>query len=253
MAAECLLVSGYFELDCGQGGDKAAVYGLVPREVPRLSGQDAVMFKFIRKVLIFVLVAAVAGVAYYYLRNPVHRRTLSQRAEEIREEIKDNAAKPVWTGTVVVVDALEGDKALVNTETNRGVAVHLAGIDAPEMGEKNRHNSQPLAEESRRYLASLIKDKAVEMAIVGTDATKSPIVLLTLDAALVNTKMVEAGLAEVSPEGFDALPAKIRHALENAELSAKEKRTNIWGLANYVRPVEYRIRQQKAGGLAGTR
>jgi hypothetical protein len=42
------------------------------------------------------------------------------------------------------------------------------------------------------------------------------------------------------------LPAKQRHAIENAQLKAKEERFCIWTLTNYVRPLEFRIRQNFA-------
>ena len=66
--------------------------------------------------------------------------------------------------------------------------------------------------------------------------------LLTLDGVLVNAKVAEAGYAEVTPETLESLPAKLRHALQNAELSAKRNNRGIWALTNYVRPVEFRIR-----------
>ena len=88
----------------------------------------------------------------------------------------------------------------------------------------------------------LVKGKAVEMSIVATDEMKTPIVLLTLDGVLVNAKVAEAGYAEVTTETLESLPAKLRHALQNAELSAKRNNRGIWALTNYVRPVEFRIR-----------
>jgi endonuclease YncB( thermonuclease family) len=200
------------------------------------------MFKVLRKTLIVLLVGSMGVVAYAYLRNADHRRQIAQTAEELREDLKEEKRGYAWTGTAVVVDAVKGDRVKVDLETSRKVLVRLAGIDAPELPLDRFHKGQPLAEESRDYLGELLKGKAVEMAVVGTDAIKTPVVLLTLDGALVNAKVAEAGYAEVTPETLELMPAKIRHAVQNAELRAKRNNRGIWGLTNYVRPVEFRIR-----------
>lgn len=200
------------------------------------------MFKLIRKALIVLLFGSIGAIAYAYLRNADHRREIAQRAEEVREDLQENKRGFSWTGTAVVVVAVKGDRVKVDLETSRKVLVRLAGIDAPELPVDRFHKGQPLAEESRDYLRDLLKGKAVEMAVVGTDETKTPVVLLTLDGALVNARIAEAGYAEVTPETIETLPAKLKHALQNAELSAQRNNRGIWALTNYVRPVEWRIR-----------
>jgi endonuclease YncB( thermonuclease family) len=99
----------------------------------------------------------------------------------------------------------------------------------------------------------LVKGKAVEMAIVGPDPEKRPLVLLTLDGALINAKMVEAGLAEAASETASGIPLKLRHQIENAEVKARQDHLGIWSLTNYMRPLEFRIRQRVAvSGRYGT-
>ena len=205
------------------------------------------MFKLLRKAIVVVLVLIVAAVAYHYLGNPDYRREISQKSEEIKERINEEK-KFAWTGTAVVVEAMKGDRAKVDTEANQKVVVRLAGIDAPELPLDRFHKGQPLAEESRDYLSELLKGKAVQMAIVGTDSDKRPLVLLTLEGALINAQMVEVGLAEVASETAAGIPAKQRHTIENAELKAKKDRVGIWTLTNYVRPIEFRIRQKMTPG-----
>jgi endonuclease YncB( thermonuclease family) len=203
------------------------------------------MFKLLRKLIIAVLVLIPIVVAYHFLSNAAYRREISQKTEEIRERMNDEK-KFAWTGTAVVLDTLKGDRAKVDTESNQKVVIRLAGIDAPELPLDRFHKGQPFAEESRDHLSELIKGKAVEMAIVGTDPDKRPLVLLTLDGMLINALMVEAGLAEVASETASSIPAKQRHTIENAELKAKQDRVGIWTLTNYVRPIEFRIRQKIA-------
>jgi len=205
------------------------------------------MFKLLRKSMMVVLILVAGVIVYHYLGNPTYRRQISQETEEIREKINDEK-KFAWTGTAVVLEAMKGDHAKVDTEANQKVIVRLAGIDSPELPLDRFHKGQPFAEESRDCLSQLIKGKAVEMAIVGTDPDKRPLVLLTLDGALVNARIVEAGLAEVASETAGSIPAKQRHTIENAELKAKQGRLGIWTLTNYVRPIEFRIRQKETKG-----
>jgi endonuclease YncB( thermonuclease family) len=210
------------------------------------------MFKTLRYIWLGVIALIVGGGLYLFLGNADRRRHLTQRAEEVREKVQGE--KPfAWTGTAVVLDAIKGDRATVDTEANHKVMVRLAGIDAPELPVDHIRKGQPLAEESRDHLAQLVKGKAVEMAIVGPDPEKRPLVLLTLDGALINAKMVEAGLAEAASETASGIPLKLRHQIENAELKARQDHLGIWSLTNYMRPLEFRIRQRVAvSGRYGT-
>jgi endonuclease YncB( thermonuclease family) len=207
------------------------------------------MFKLLRKVVIGVFLASVGLTAFYFLKQPGYRRQIVQSAEEVQETLKQDKKGPAWSGTAVVVEAVAGDMVRVDTERSRNVLVRLAGIDAPEMPDRFKKNGQPLAEESCAFLSDLVKGKAVEMSILKTDDSLRPLVLLTLDRELVNAKVVEAGFAEGGGEAIELVPARLRHAIENAELSARSRHAQIWGLTNYVRPVEFRIRQKQKPGL----
>jgi endonuclease YncB( thermonuclease family) len=200
------------------------------------------MFRLLRKGLIGFCVVAAGAIAYLCFSNAASRLAIVQKAEEVKEDLRESEKRYAWSGTALVVDVLKGDTLVVRTEGRPNVTVRLVGIDAPEMPVSLARPGQPLAEESRGYLARLVKDKGVQMSIVGVDATKRPLVLVTLDGVLINAKVAEAGLAEGSAEQAEKIPAKLRHALENAELSAKAKHEGIWSLTNYVSPAEYRIR-----------
>jgi endonuclease YncB( thermonuclease family) len=210
------------------------------------------MFNLLRKILTGLAVLILGEILYYFMGNPLYRRELTQKAQEIKETVLDD--KPIaWTGTAVVVDAVKGDRATVDTEDNQKVTVHLAGIDAPELPLDRFYKGQPFAEASREYLARLVKDKAVNMDVLGNDPDEQPLVLLSFNNELINAKMVEAGLAEAASETFSPIPARQRHAIENAQLKAKEERLGIWTLTNYVRPVEFRIRQNRCPHRCGKR
>ena len=205
------------------------------------------MFRVMRKILVMLFLLALGGIGYHYLSNPAYQRQLLQKAEEVREQLQEEKSF-AWSGSAVVVEVFKGDTIRVNTETHSKVIVRLAGIDAPELPRKfTKEPGQPLAEESRQLLTQLVKNKAVTMDIVGTDFAQRPLVLLTLDGVLINAKIAEAGLAESVEEHMKLLPAKTRHAILNAEYQAKQNRLGIWGLTNYQRPSEYRIRHRKEG------
>lgn len=205
------------------------------------------MFKLLRKALIGLFLACLAGTLAYFLSKPGNRRAIVQTAEELRERVQETEKKPVWQGTVLVTNVIDGDTLVVRTEQHPLVAVRLAGIDAPEMPHPKTDPGQPLAKESRDFLANLLTNKALSMAIVTTttDALKRPVVLLMDGDRLVNADPVAAGLAEASEEYFEALPVKVQHTLKNAEYDAQQKSLGIWGLTNYQRPSEYRIRHPR--------
>lgn len=204
------------------------------------------MFRLIRRILIMLLLLIVGGVAYHFLSQPTYRRQILQKAAELREQVQGEKTY-AWSGSAVVAEILKGDTVVVKTEAHPKVVARLAGIDAPELAANYREPGQPLAEKSRDFLAQFVKNKAVHMAIVGVDFAQRPLVLLTLDGTFINAKMAEVGLAESVEDQLKLLPVKMKHAILNAELRAQEGRVGIWGLTNYQRPAEYRIRHRKSG------
>lgn len=207
------------------------------------------MFKLLRKSLAGLVLALAILVSYYYLRDPINQRYLHHLSDDLRHSLKGKQSS-VWEGTVVIAEALEGDKLQVHTEANRGVVVRLAGVDAPEMPNRFDPAGQPFARESKDYLALLANNKAGHMVIVGTDDRKVPLVLLSVEDRLLNLAMVQAGLAEAAGDGLAELSAWQQRQLERSELDARKKNLKMWGNADYIRPVEHRIRQQKIMGVA---
>ena len=211
------------------------------------------MFKTIRRILVWLFLACLAGAVYYFWSNPDYHRRLVQTAAEVKEKLKDGEKKFVWSGPGVVAQVVDGDTVVANMESRPKVTLRLAAIDAPEVGLPKRDKGQPLSQESKDLLTQLVLNHAVDIDIVGVedilgvDPGKRPVVLLTEGGTNINVKMVEAGLAETQPEFADRLPVRLRNALANAELAAKEKHLGIWGLTNYQHPAEYRIRLGASG------
>ncbi len=196
-----------------------------------------------------LVLIGLGGVANHLWRDPVYHRQIAQKAEELREKIKEDK-KFAWIGPGLVADVINGATVAVDTEGHPRVMMRLAGIDAPELAANRKETGQPLSEESRRYLAKLVNNQAVQISIAGVDSQKRPLVILVKDDNIYNVKMVEAGMAEAFEESLTLLPAKFKNAILNAEQQAKAGRLGIWGLTNYQRPFEYRMRHHISGSGA---
>jgi micrococcal nuclease len=119
------------------------------------------------------------------------------------------------------------------------VRVRLAGIDAPETSKKEREPGQPYSQQSKKYLAGLVLNKAVDIKSYRMDRYKRLLGVIYLEGKNINVEMVKAGLAEVYrgklPQGFDSTPY-----LE-AEAEAREARRGIWSLGDeYISPGKWR-------------
>ncbi len=202
------------------------------------------MFKILRKALIATFLLCLAGVGFYFWHDPGYRRTIVQTADEFKEKIQDGDKKFAWSGLGVVAEVLKGDTVVVSTEGRPKVPMRMVGIDAPEPAPTRKDTAQPLSAESKDYLSKMILGESVEVDIVAVDSNRRPIVLISRGGTNINVKMVEAGLAEMYDEYLDRLPARTRNAIANAESDAKQNRMGIWGLSDYQRPSEYRIRHQ---------
>lgn len=201
------------------------------------------MFKLIKKLIAGVVLLVLGAAGYYYLRQADNRRWLMQTYVEAREQLQTGEKKYAWTGSVVILEIVKGDTLVVRTEQHPRVTVRLAGVDAPEYSVQPRGKDQPLAEDSKKFTSQLALNQSGTMAIVTTDHLKRPVVVLWLGETMVNARLVEEGLAEYYEEFATDLPAKIRHALINAQIRAQEKRRGIWGLENYQRPSDFRLRK----------
>jgi micrococcal nuclease len=80
---------------------------------------------------------------------------------------------------------------------NISIMVRLVGIDAPEISSKKRGAGQPYSQQSKKYLASLVLNKNVELKRYGLDQYGRVLCVLFLDGKNINLEMIKAGLAEV--------------------------------------------------------
>ena len=117
--------------------------------------------------------------------------------------------------------------------------VRLAGIDTPETSKSKRDPGQPFSQHAKKYLASLILNKVVEIKYYVFDRYYRVLGVIFLEGKNINLEMIRAGLAEVyrgkPPKGFDLKP------YIQAEAEAKEDQRGMWSLGEkYISPKEWR-------------
>ena len=123
------------------------------------------------------------------------------------------------------------------------ITVRLVGIDAPETSRKKRDPGQPYSQKAKKYLASLVLNKTVDIKGYGLDRYNRILGVIYLNKQNINLEMVKAGLAEVyrgkPARGFDNGPY-----LE-AEKRAREAKTGMWSLGDkYISPKDWRKMQK---------
>jgi endonuclease YncB( thermonuclease family) len=77
------------------------------------------------------------------------------------------------------------------------IKVRLAGVDTPETSKRKKSPGQPYNQQAKKYLASLILNKDVEVKGYGLDQYNRVLGVIYLNGKNINLKMVKAGLAEV--------------------------------------------------------
>lgn len=129
-------------------------------------------------------------------------------------------------------------------EKKETLSIRLAGVDAPELGHYG-NKGQPLAKESQDYLASLLSGRKLCIVMHKIDLYGRPVATVTfrrwflLGERNVSVEMVKAGYACVFP-GKYADYGEMEAELRREEARAKRRRIGIWGLSNYVSPMEYK-------------
>lgn len=137
-----------------------------------------------------------------------------------------------------VVKVYDGDSLLVDGH-GRKRQVRLLGIDAPETSKGKGQPGQPYSRKAQRYLAGLVLNRPVTLAVHGEDRYQRILAVVNCGGRDINRAMLEAGLAEVyrgrTPETFDKAPYLA------VEAHARETRTGMWRQgADYVSPIRWK-------------
>ena len=141
-------------------------------------------------------------------------------------------------GQFKVTRVYDGDTVKARGQ-NIEIKIRLVGIDTPEISKEKRDPGQPYSQKAKKYLASLVSNKSVDIKGYGLDRYNRILGVIYLDNQNINLEMVRAGLAEVyrgkPPKGFDTVPY-----LE-AEKRAREAKTGMWSLGDkYISPKDWR-------------
>lgn len=158
------------------------------------------------------------------------------------------AASPTTSAmpTYTVVACNDGDTCRLKSADNTQVKVRLVGIDAPEMGKKNKKkkkDGQPGGTEAKDFLNNLVVGKTVTLRSYGSDPYGRNLAEIIINSEPANLRMVSEGWAEVyrgkTPKGFDIAP------YQAAQTNAMKNKKGVWGLENYESPKDFRKRTKE--------
>ena len=138
----------------------------------------------------------------------------------------------------------DGDTVVAITANQTKLRLRLLGIDAPEIAH-GKKPGQPLGEEARGYLASLLEGKRVRVEAFGADRYRRILAFVWLGDLNVNLEMLRRGLAEMY-RGTKC--AAYCRETEQVEATARRERVGMWSLgAQYESPATFRWRMRIRG------
>lgn len=128
-----------------------------------------------------------------------------------------------------VIRVIDGDTFRVDDGSEKGMAVRLIGIDAPETRRTRYKEAGFYAEESREYLSKLILGKSVrlEFDVDTFDHYHRVLAYVFLrDGTFLNARLLREGYAMVL-----TVPPNVRYAEQFVKLArrAREKGRGLWG------------------------
>ncbi len=142
-----------------------------------------------------------------------------------------------------VMSCHDGDTCRVELSKALTIKIRLAGIDTPEMGDRQR-KPQPFAIEARDFLSSQIVGKQVQLRQIALDRYNRPVVEVKVANKIINLALLKKGLAEVYKKSGTDLD-KVSYL--KAEAAAKKLKIGIWNLKNYQTPYQFRKSKKSRG------
>ena len=154
-------------------------------------------------------------------------------------------AIPVWSrpfdidGRAIYVQ--DGDTLIMLTPTNEQLEIRLSSIDAPESSHTKKQTGrigQPHSDNSKQYLAALVKGKNVRAHCFESDKYERNVCELFVDGRSVNQAMVQAGWAWANRS------ARGRYLRDKSliaiEAQARATHEGLWAGKNPVEPWAWR-------------
>jgi len=193
-----------------------------------------------QKFINFLPIIAIVGLIWYGLQPKTSRETLlsvpanqSASIEIPNGEPDPDPAASLPEYEVVANSVHDGDTLRVRSPKGEVLKVRFACIDAPEL-------KQPLGQESRNYLRSMINEAGgkVKIQIVDVDRYGRSVAELWTKSGLLQSRMAGAGMAFA----YDQYSKNCPHwdAVKSSEKAASELKVGVWRSPNFERPWNYR-------------
>jgi endonuclease YncB( thermonuclease family) len=194
----------------------------------------------ILKLINALPIIAVIGLVWYSLQAPkTSRETLSiPQSQSATIQIPNGEPDPDETANlpeyeVIANSVHDGDTLRVRSPNGQILKIRFACIDAPEL-------KQPLGQESRNYLRSMINEAGgkVKVQIVDTDRYGRSVAELWTKSGLLQSRMAAAGMAFAYDQYAKNCPNW--DAVKSSEKTAIEYKLGVWRSPNFQRPWDYR-------------
>jgi len=137
-----------------------------------------------------------------------------------------------WSGKVVGI--ADGDTITV-LQDKKQVRIRLYGIDCPEGG-------QAFGKKAKQFTSEMVFGKIVEIDHIDTDRHGRIIALVRVDGVLVNSALVQEGLAWVY-NYYCTLPFCEEWFV--LQLKARDAKRGLWADPNHIPPWEFRREGRK--------
>ena len=185
-------------------------------------------------------IIAIGALVWYSLQAPkTSRETFSiPQSQSATIQIPSGEPDPDEAASlpeyeVVAGSVHDGDTLRVRSPKGEVLKVRFACVDAPEL-------KQPLGQESRNYLRSMINEAGnkVKIQIVDVDRYGRSVAELWTKSGLLQSRMAGAGMAFA----YDQYSKNCPHwdAVKSSEKGAMEFKLGVWRSPNFERPWNYR-------------
>ena len=194
----------------------------------------------ILKLINALPIIAIVGLGWHSLQPKTSRETLlsvsgnqSASIEIPNGEPDPDPAASLPEYEVVPGSIHDGDTLRVRSSKGEVLKVRFACVDAPEL-------KQPLGQESRNYLRSMINEAGgkVKVQIVDTDRYGRSVAELWTKSGLLQSRMTAAGMAFAYDQYAKNCPNW--DAVKSSEKAASELKVGVWRSPSFERPWDYR-------------
>lgn len=133
-----------------------------------------------------------------------------------------------------VVDVMDGDTVFVQDNSRTSRKIWLAGIDAPELGQR-------FGEESRSSLIQLVLGKPVDVEYLRRDRYGRIIGRLIKNGQDINLLQISSGNAWYFAPQNDELTRQHHAIYQSAEQNAKAQKLGLWSFPSPTPPWKHRL------------